>query len=84
MAQQEQLDPVNHVCMHDDKENCLTVKWMKFRSTPDEGRMLIPNFYNQMFFNHVQTLNIILSFICELPLIFFTLFFIIDIGIDGV
>ena len=84
MAQQEQLDPVNHVCMHDDKENCLTVKWMKCRSTPDEGRMLIPNFYNQMFFNHLQTLNIILSFICELPLIFFTLFFIIDIGIDGV
>ena len=46
--------------------------------------MLIPNFYTQMLSNHVQTLNIILSFTCELSLILFTLFFTIDIGIDGV
>ena len=29
MTQQERLDPVNHGWMHDDEENCLTVKWMK-------------------------------------------------------
>ena len=28
MAQQEQLDPINHGWMHNDKENCLTLKWM--------------------------------------------------------
>ena len=59
--------------MHDDEENRLTVKWMKCKSATEEVRMLIHNFYTQMLFNHVQALNIILSFICELPLIFFTL-----------
>ena len=29
VVQQEQLDPINHGSMHDDNENCLTVKWMK-------------------------------------------------------
>ena len=53
-------------------------------SSPDEVRILIPTFYTQMLFNHVQTLNITLSIICELPLIFFTLIFIIDIETDGV
>ena len=61
--------------MHDDEENCLTIKWMKCKPPPAEVRMLIPNFYTEMLFNHVQALNIFLSFVCELPLIFFTLFF---------
>ena len=81
MAQQEQLDPVNHGWMHDGEENCLTVKWMKWKPAPDE---VIPTFYTEMLFNQVHTLNIVLSFICEFLLIFFTLFFIRDIGIDGV
>ena len=81
MAQEQQLDPLNHGWMHDSKENCLTVKWMKWKPAPDE---VIPTFYTQMLFNQVHTLNIILSFICEFLLIFFTLFFIRDIGIDGV
>ena len=42
VAQQEQLDPINH-------ENCLTVKSMKCKPAPDEVRMLIPNFYTQVF-----------------------------------
>ena len=84
MAQQEQLDLINHGWMDDDEENCLTIKWMKCKPATDEVRTLIPNFYTQMLFNHAQTLNIILSFMFELPLIFFTLSFIIDIGIDGV
>ena len=78
MAQQEQLDPVNHGWMHDGEENCLTVKWMKWKPAPDE---VIPTFYTEMLFNQVHTLNIILSFICEILLIFFTLFFITDIVI---
>ena len=84
MAQQEQLDPINHGWMHNDKENCLTLKWMKCKPAPNEVRILIPNFYTQMLFNHEQRLNIVLSFIFELPSIFFTFFFVIDIGIDAV
>ena len=83
VAQQEQLDLINYGWMYDDEENCLTVKWMKCKGAPNEVRMLIPNFYTQILLNHVQTLNIILSFICELPLIFFILFFNIDIGTDS-
>ena len=48
MAQQEQLDPINHGWMHDDEENCLTIKSMKCKPAPDEVRMLIPNFYTQV------------------------------------
>ena len=81
VAQQKQLDPINHDWMHDDEENCLTVKWMKCKPAPDE---VIPTCYTQMLFNQVQILSIILNFICELLLIFFTLFLIRDIGIDGV
>ena len=84
MAQQEQLDPINHGWLHNDKENCLTLKWMKCKPAPNEVRILIPNFYTQMLFNHEQRLNIVLSFIFELPSIFFTFFFVIDIGIDAV
>ena len=36
--------------MHDDEENCLTVKWMTCRPAPDKVRMLIPNFYTEMLF----------------------------------
>ena len=72
MAQQEHLDPINDGKMLDDEEKCLTVKWMKYKPAP-----------NEVLFNHMQTSNITLSFIFKLPLIFFTLFFIIDIGIDG-
>ena len=75
MAQQEQFNAINHGWMQDDKENCLTVKWMKWKPAPNEARVLISNFYIQMFSNHVQILNVILSFICELPLILFILFF---------
>ena len=75
VAQQEQLDPINHDWMHDDEENYLIVKWMKCKPAPDDVRMLVPNFYTQMPFNHKQTLNIILSFIYELPSISFTLSF---------
>ena len=30
VAQQEQLDLINHGWMHDDKENCLTLRWIKW------------------------------------------------------
>ena len=81
VAQQKQFDPINHDWMHNDEENCLTVKWMKCKPAPDE---VIPTCYTQMLFNQVQILSIILNFICELLLILFTLFLIRDIGIDGV
>ena len=75
MAQQEQLIPIKHGWTHDYEENCLTVKCMKCKPAPDDVRMLIPNFYTQMLFNLMQTLNIVLSFIFELPSIFFTFFY---------
>ena len=64
VAQQEQLAPFNHGWRHIDEESCLTVKWIKCKPATDELSMLIPNFYTQMLFNHVQKLNIILNFIC--------------------
>ena len=45
VAQKEQLDTIYHDWMHDDKENCLTLKLMKCKPTPNEVRKLIPNFY---------------------------------------
>ena len=44
VAQQKQLDRINHGWMHDDEEDCLTVEWMKCKPAPDGVRMLIPNF----------------------------------------
>ena len=42
VAEQEQLDPINHGKMLDDEEKCLTVKWMKYKPAP-----------NEVLFNHV-------------------------------
>ena len=75
MAQQEQLVHIKHGWTNDYEENCLTVKCMKCKPAPDDVRMLILNFYTQMLFNLMQTLNIVLSFIFELPSIFFTFFY---------
>ena len=50
VAQQKQFDPINHDWMHNDEENCLTVKWMKCKPAPDE---VIPTCYTQMLFNQV-------------------------------